>query len=416
MAITGQRPARRTRPLSVRDVRRSNSHAVLMTLWGADSVTATALMEATDLTRATVHDVCVELLGRGWIVELPNQRLHGGYTKGRPARRYALNHGAGIVVGVDAGQHRATAIVADLRGDTLARWTVTMPQALEAADERLAAITLAVDTALTRAGRPPEQVLMVAVGLPAPVREDGHPAVTGNPFWDAMTPDIAGHLAHRHGWECCFDNDANLAALAEGWLGRGRGARSHVTLLSGERLGGGVVVDGGLLRGSRHGIGEMAWLDFVGDVGNADGIAPTARMAALDALAAHPGTPSGLRDIAYDDLTSQVVFSAAEAGDPLAAVVMDQVGVWLARVAYLVAKVYDTDLVIVGGAVAAACSTLLGNVEQALSAAYAPPIPRVVTSELGDAGVALGAVRMSLDRLRDHALDIELPERARISG
>ena len=387
-----------------------------MHLWGAESVTATALMAGTDLTRATVHDVCLELLDRGWIIELPNQRLHGGYTKGRPARRYALNYGAGVVVGVDAGQHRATAVVADLRGDTLARSTVRMPVVLEAADERLAAIGEAVDTALTRADQPPDRVLLVGVGLPAPVQDDGHPVVTSNPYWNAMTPDIAGHLAGRHGWSCRFDNDANLAALAEGWLGRGRGARSHVTLLSGERLGGGVIVDGALLQGSRHGIGEMAWLDFVGDVGSADGIAPTARMAALDALAAHPGSRSRLRDVAVADLTSEAVFSAAEAGDPLATFVMDRVGEWLARVAYLVAKVYDTELVILGGAVAAACTPLLGTVEQALSAAYQPPIPRVVCSELGDAGVALGAVRMSLDHLRDNALEIELPEHARVGG
>ena len=93
-------------------VRAANEH-----VWDADAVTGTDLIAATGLSRATVHDVCEELIDLGWVREVENQREYGGYRKGRPARRYASDARAGVVVGVDAGQHRVSATVTDRRGD-----------------------------------------------------------------------------------------------------------------------------------------------------------------------------------------------------------------------------------------------------------------------------------------------------------
>src|SRR5687767_9167238 len=102
-------------------VRAANARVVLEHMWDAEAVTGSDLIAVTGLSRATVHDVCEELIDLRWVREIENQREHGDYRKGRPARRYAFDARAGAVVGVDAGQHRVSAVVTDLRGGECGR-------------------------------------------------------------------------------------------------------------------------------------------------------------------------------------------------------------------------------------------------------------------------------------------------------
>ena len=142
-------------------------------------VTGSDLMAATGLSRATVHAVCEELIDLGWLVELANQREHGDYVKGRPARRYAFAADAGVVVGVDAGEHRIAARVADLQGRELATVTRQVDHLFDTTPvgERVDAVEATVLDALTGAGvregaGTGPRVLGLAVGVPAPVGAD----------------------------------------------------------------------------------------------------------------------------------------------------------------------------------------------------------------------------------------------------
>ncbi|WP_345604256.1 ROK family transcriptional regulator [Pseudonocardia adelaidensis] len=385
---------------SSRMVREASARLVLDHMWQAPPVTGTDLMAATGLSRATVHDVCEELIARGWVREVANQREHGGYQKGRPARRYAFDPLAGLVVGVDAGQHRVDAIVTDLRGAELGRHHGPPRGGFTDADERVAAVGDAVTAAL--AGLPAERVLAVTVGVPAPVDAGGRTTFRGNPYWEVMNPDLGERLRAHHGLPAVVENDANLAALAEGWRGHGRGVRHFVALLAGERLGAGIVEDGRLVRGARGGAGEMRFLGLVGGVGSADGIARIARDRAREALAA-----PGARSVLADDPDAAAVFAAAAAGDALAAGVVDRIAERMARVIATLASLVDTERVIIAGRVAASCGPLLATLEERL-AHHGDPPPRVLASALGGDAVMLGAVKRSIDHVRDHALHLVL--------
>ena len=102
-------------------LRRVSAGAVLDFMRASQAVTVTEVMQATGLTRATAISVCEDLMQRGWITELENQRAFGGYQKGRPARRFELNERAGYVLGMDVGFSKATVVVSDLRGKALGR-------------------------------------------------------------------------------------------------------------------------------------------------------------------------------------------------------------------------------------------------------------------------------------------------------
>jgi predicted NBD/HSP70 family sugar kinase len=389
---------------SSRMVREASARLVLDHMWHSPPVTGTDLMAATGLTRATVHDVCQELIDRGWVRELANQREHGDYRKGRPARRYAFDPLAGVVVGVDAGQHRVDAIVADLHGVELGRYQSPPRGGFADAGERIAAVGDAIAAALAAADVPARRVLAVTVGVPAPVDAAGRTAFRGNPYWELMNPDLGERLRAEHGWPTIVDNDANLAALAEGWRGYGRGMRHFVALLAGERLGAGIVEDGRLIRGVRGGAGEMRFLDLVAGVGSADGIAKVTRDWASAALA-EPGAESVLTAGPSAGPDAEAVFTAARAGDALAAGVVDRIAERMALVIATLASLVDTDLVIIAGRVAASWDPLVEPVQERLARHGNPP-PRVLASALGGDVVMLGAVARCLDEVREHALQL----------
>ncbi len=189
-----------------RRLRDENALAVLHHVWdlpdGADGVTGSDLMAATGLSRATVHDVCGELIERGWLRELENGRTTEGYVTGRPARRYAFDALAGTVLGVDAGLHRIAVRVADLRGRALADAAeeVDHDPARTPVADRVADVVRIVEEAWDRAERP--RVLGVALGVPAPVGPSGTTEFSGNPFWEFVNPDLTGALARRRAGGC----------------------------------------------------------------------------------------------------------------------------------------------------------------------------------------------------------------------
>lgn len=373
-----------------RRLRDDNARAVLLHVWdlppGA-AVTGSDLIAVTGLSRATVHDVCDELIDRGWLRELENERSTGTYTKGRPARRYGFDARAGAVVGIDAGEHRISVRVTDLRGDPLAAVERVVDQAAGRTPvaHRIAALDEVLREACAAAGSP--RVLAVSVGVPAPVGVDGRTVGTDNPFWAFTNPDLAGVLGDRFAWPVLVENDANLAALAEGWCGAGAGLAHQVTVLAGERIGAGVVDDGRLLRGVRGGVGEMRYLDIVEGVGSSAGLGKV------------------LRDLGGTEEAADVL-AAARAGGLVATAQVEIAGLRLTRIVVTLVSLFDPERVILAGG--AASPALVEVVNRELPSFLDLPRPLVVASTLGRDVVVLGALRRALDHVRGEALSLHL--------
>ncbi len=76
--------------------------------------------------------------------------------------------------------------------------------------------------------------------------------------------DLGKELSEKLGIPVFIDNDANLAALAEVEVGSLSTTKNAVMLTLGTGIGGGVAVDGHILRGA-HGLGSEIGHMIVGD-------------------------------------------------------------------------------------------------------------------------------------------------------
>lgn len=385
-------------------LRRVSAGSVLDFMRASEAVTVTEVMEATGLTRATAIAVCEDLMQRGWLRELENQRAFGGYQKGRPARRFELNERAGYVLGMDVGISKATVVVSDLRGKVLGRSSQPFAEAEIPAEERIAVIDRTAMLALHSVGASPDSVLAVCAGIAAPVDRNGEVLVTQH-FWGLFDVGLQSALRDRRGWTVLLENDANLAALGDRWRGAAAGVDDVVVILASERLGSGVIDGGRLLHGRGGGAGELAFLEMVEGVGDTFGIAALARGWAADALAGKART--SLRKYAAEGAEAEQVFAAAADGDAVARAILERLADRMARVIGAVATIINPELVVIGGAVAKSAGVLLQPIAERLKEYTVTP-PRVAVSPLGDSIVTVGAVRCALDYVEKNTLDLEL--------
>lgn len=389
--------------------RRASLDALLDYAWDAGVFTAGEAMPAVGLTRSTTIDAIDQLADRGLIRELPNAREVGDYSKGRPARRFELCADARVVIGLDAGRAHVTTTVSDLGGTVLAREHLTLDDDSIAA--RRAAMTRAVDDALAAADRDRSEVIALCAGVPAPVDAHGRSPVHHDGFWQRMNPDLIDMFGD---WVPLVrvENDASLAAVAEGAMGVARGCRDYVTLLAGERLGAGVVVDGRLLRGAHGGVGEMIALDQVAGVEGAWGLGYRAAEWAREAVAAGDA-PSGhpLTTVDADAISGRVVFELAAQGDAFALSIVDRVGQLLARIVAVFASLLDPAMVVISGAVSAGVTDVLAAARPRLSESLHVPPPELVASQLGGDVVSTGAVSAAIELARTGILALTPLER-----
>lgn len=378
--------------------------AVLEHAWATSAFTAADVIATTGLSRSTAITLSDELIGLGWLTELDDARQAGAsYRKGRPARRYELRLEAGIVVGVDAGAHSITAIAADLRGRELARSYRVIDPSADAA-ERIAVVDAMIDDAVEQCdGRKP---LAIVLGVPAPIDGLGRSPM-GNPFWERMNPRLGERVDDR-GCAVVTDNDANLAAVAEGAIGAGIGVDSYITVVTGERLGAGYVVDGRLVRG-RGRAGELHLLDLVEGVGSTRGIAATLRDWGRQQHEGG-GLPDGspLSRIPVERVDAQSILAAADEGDAEALDMVRRMGDRIARMSAVLGGLLDVERIVFAGGIAPSMSLLIAVASERLPGYLSADPPLLVASELGADIVAQGAVATAIDDVRRNALRIDL--------
>jgi predicted NBD/HSP70 family sugar kinase len=258
----------------------------------------------------------------------------------------------------------------------------------------------------------------VGVGVTALIHASGG-TIAGNAFWSIMNVDLGRAFAERHSWPLVYDNDANLAALAERWRGHCVDSADFAVILAGERLGSGLVVGGTLLHGSRGAAGEMVFLDFTEGVGSAFGIAPLATQWGAEGVSRSltppgllPGTLRQLSASNPDAVTAEMVFAAALAGDPAADRILDRIADRFARIIAALASMTNPETAVIAGAIAEASRALIPTIEKQLPLYTPVPPPRVFASALGSEIVSIGAIRTALDYTEQNALEIKLGDRA----
>ena len=279
----------------------------------------------------------------------------------------------------------------------------------ETSDEIISRLELEVRQAL--AADP--GVASVGLGIPCTIdRETGVAISAVNlPIADVPVREV---MRERLGIPVFVDNDANAAALAEHRHGAARGATNAVVLTIGTGVGGGLIVNGEVYRGSTGAGAELGHVVVDADGPPCQGNCPNhgcvETMASGTALAregraaaeADPDSALGKLLTAGQAIDGRAVTDAAQAGDRAARVVIERAGHYLGVAMASFANVFDPDVIAVGGGVTAGAGELLlapARAELAARALTPQNQTPVVVAELGSDAGMIGAATMAAEEL-----------------
>jgi len=248
---------------------------------------------------------------------------------------------------IDIGGTRTKLGLVSEDGRVLARAVVSTPPG-GAPEPLLDAIARELPPLLQQAGSALHPTIGVSV---AGFLDADHSRMQGNANLPVLCEfPLRDELSRRLGHECLLEVDSNAAVMAEYRHGAGRDARRLLGLTLGTGVGGGVILDGSLLRHT----GQCA-----GDLGHVI-VAPDGRpctcgsRGCLEAMACS----AALSERAGGRSVREIV-KAARDGDRDATDALRETGHWLGVGLASVSALFAPDTIVVGGGIGAAGELLL---------------------------------------------------------
>lgn len=272
-------------------------------------------------------------------------------------------------------------------------------------DAAIAAMVDAIGQLRSESG---EDVRAIGLGIPGAV--DIKKGITYNltnvPGWYGVA---AGALiTGQVGLPVTMDNDANCMAYAEWKFGAAKGLRNVIAVTLGTGVGGALILDGSLYRGSQFVAGEIGMMSI--DYKGVDG--PYGNSGALERYIGHQQIKeiairrfrdAGRRPEKSPELESlETLVEAARNGDPQASQVWDDVALYLGTTLASAVYLLNPDAIVIGGGVAHAGEVLFDplrkQIQSKLSKEFWAKL-EVKPAELGNDAGMIGSSALAADAL-----------------
>lgn len=256
---------------------------------------------------------------------------------------------------------------------------------------------------------------IIGIGIGAPgavdIRTGTIHYLTNIPDWQEVP--LGNILKKRLGMPVFVDNDVNVMALGELFFGAGIGAINMLCITLGTGVGGGLILEGRLYRGSSYAAGEFGHVP-IGING------PKCNCGGMACVEAYVGNHYIVRDVVnrikrgsktlikrlvnndLSKITPEIISEAERRGDKFAKGIWkdtgNKIGIGLAGVVNLL----NVEKIVIGGGVAEAGKTLFDSIRKTIEE-RAMKLPartvKVVKARLGyDAGL-IGAATLVLYEL-----------------
>lgn len=245
----------------------------------------------------------------------------------------------------------------------------------------------------------------IGIGAPGPLDRDNGIIITAPNLGWKMFP-LRDRIQQAVGLRTTLDNDANCATLGEWWTGAAKGARNVIGVTIGTGIGGGIVVDGRLYHGASDVAGEIGHMTIdstgrrcgCGNYGCLEAYASGTAIAdrAREALALETeGVLMTMCEHKLERVTAQMVYKAANEGDPIAVDVVRETARFLGAGLGALLNVLNPEVVVLAGGVVNAGEALFAPLKaEVRRRAFAPAVDacRIVPGQLGGSAGVVGAV------------------------
>ena len=311
-----------------------------------------------------------------------------------------------LVLAADLGGTNLRMAVVNSNGDIIHRNKVCTPQTNRREDV-LDAITASVKRSISETSH---IGIVGAFGAAVPAAVNSREGVIlRSPNLPVLNGfEFVSSFSEKLGCPVVLENDANSAAVGENWKGASRGIQNSICVTLGTGVGGGIIIDGKLLRGVDGTAGEIGHI-AVEPEGHACGCGSRGcieqyssaigiKRLAEEFAARYPHNMlSGLGDI-----TPLKVYEAGKAGDRLSLEIFRTFGTYLGIALGGLVNVLNPEAIVIGGGVSAGWDLFIEPLRAEISRrAFRHPAERVrlMRSELGDDAGIVGAAFLASESI-----------------
>lgn len=314
------------------------------------------------------------------------------------------------IIGIDLGGTSVKLAILTTVGEIQEKWSIKT-NILDEGSHIVPDIIDSIKHRFETYGLTKEDFLGVGMGSPGVVDSEAGTVIGAyNLNWKTLQM-VKDQFESALGLPFFIDNDANVAALGEQWVGAGNNNPNVVFMTLGTGVGGGVIAAGNLIRGVKGAGGELGHItvDF-----DAPFACTCGKKGCLETVASATGIVNLTRRYAEEyagdaklkqliddgeEVTAKDVFDLAKEGDDLALIVYRHFSNYLGVACANIAAVLNPAYIVLGGGVSAAGEFLLDGVRNVFADNSFPQIKEstqiVLATRGNDAGV-LGAASLVL--------------------
>ena len=298
---------------------------------------------------------------------------------------------ARFIAAVDLGATNVRVVIANEDGEIEARRAGPLPAG--SPEDVLGKIGRTIDE-LVRGVWIGNKVAAIGIVLPGMVDPDAGvvASIANLAGWDDVR--IGEMIGGSRGVPVAMENDANAAAVGEGWIGAAKGMRHHVFIALGTGIGSGIVIDGRLHRGAHFLAGEMAFFPMTREQ-----LRSSDWQHCLEGVVGGRAAANAATAIVGAAARTQDLFDAAKAGEQAAVAWLRETQEYIAMAVVDVVSLLDPEMVVFGGGVIAAQGEwFLAPIRELVHGATPVRTP-VVISALGEDAQIVGAIKLAIDTL-----------------
>ncbi len=314
------------------------------------------------------------------------------------------------IIGIDLGGTSVKLAILTTEGEIQEKWSIKT-NILDEGSHIVPDIIDSIKHRFEIYGLTKEDFLGVGMGSPGVVDSEAGTVIGAyNLNWKTLQL-VKDQFESALGLPFFIDNDANVAALGEQWVGAGNNNPNVVFITLGTGVGGGVIAEGNLIRGVKGAGGELGHItvDF-----DAPFACTCGKKGCLETVASATGIVNLTRRYAEEyagdaklkqliddgeEVTAKDVFDLAKEGDDLALIVYSHFSNYLGVACANIAAVLNPAYIVLGGGVSAAGEFLLDGVRNVFADNSFPQIKEstqiVLATRGNDAGV-IGAASLVL--------------------
>lgn len=362
-------------------------------------ISRTDIAKNTELGMSTITNIVDELIAQKLVFEVGTGDSQGG----RKPVFLKFNGDYSVVVGVKVEKKRIILCISNLNGHIIL--TSQTEYSLKPTD-RLASVLIQEIERFISHSPHPFRISGIGIAMPGLIDGIGRKIVY-SPILTVDHADLSSVVNHFK-LPVIMDNDANVFALAEKWIGAGRRYENFIGVTVGSGVGSGIVIQNSLYRGEFGGAGELGHtiiqregsLCYCGQRGCLESYASDTYLVGEAERLVSMGLPTVLKEAG--SITPEAVYTAASNGDPYAQEILLKQGENLGIGLKNMVNLFNPDAIILGGEGLKGKEFLLKGVHKELETHFFARHRRKLhfhVSELGDDVWLIGACALVVSDL-----------------